>query len=438
MLTADQVTAIVPDAASLKAGRGLATPRKWQLLGGDTEALWGLAMGSGKSPYQTRVALGDLATKCSCPSRKFPCKHAIALMLIACGEPASLAETARPDWLTEWLDARAERKEKSAVRKVAKAGKPTDEAAAAKRREKKAARVGEGVELLRQTLLDLARDGLASPAARDGATWDNLQRRMVDCQAPGLAGALRMVADEILPHPDVETRLAYEAARLFLLCESYRRREQLDETLRAEVETSVGDGPRAEEMMALPPVEDACFVAGRQVFERERLVTSLSWVLGRNCRRWAKVLRFAHLPATIAEPWPVGTTVEVGLCFHPGAGPSRAVSRGDGVAAVGPLPEPSDAGFDALIERYAGALAKNPFLRSLPFLVALLPDRTGFLADRLGRVLPWQAGNDETLRVEAIAGGAPTLVCGEWDGFAIRLLAVADGQRWATLNPRNG
>ena len=120
MLTADQVTAIVPDAASLKAGRGLATPRKWELLGADEEALWGLAIGSGKNPYQTRVSLSDLATKCSCPSRKFPCKHAIALMLIATGEPASLSEKTRPDWLKEWLESRAERQEKSAAKQAAK------------------------------------------------------------------------------------------------------------------------------------------------------------------------------------------------------------------------------------------------------------------------------------------------------------------------------
>ena len=51
MLTPDQITAAAPDAASLKAGRGLATARKWESAGGDEEVLWGLAMGSGKEPY---------------------------------------------------------------------------------------------------------------------------------------------------------------------------------------------------------------------------------------------------------------------------------------------------------------------------------------------------------------------------------------------------
>jgi uncharacterized Zn finger protein len=77
VLTTDQVTALAPDAASFKAGRALAATRKWELLGSDEEVLWGLASGSGKNPYRTQVALGEFATKCSCPSRKFPCKHAL-------------------------------------------------------------------------------------------------------------------------------------------------------------------------------------------------------------------------------------------------------------------------------------------------------------------------------------------------------------------------
>ncbi|MBC7979776.1 MAG: SWIM zinc finger family protein, partial [Armatimonadetes bacterium] len=64
MLTTDQITALAPDASSLKAGRDLGTPRKWLGIGGDPEVLWGLAVGSGKDPYQTRVSLADFASKC--------------------------------------------------------------------------------------------------------------------------------------------------------------------------------------------------------------------------------------------------------------------------------------------------------------------------------------------------------------------------------------
>ena len=217
MLTPDQITAIAPDAPSLKAGRDLGTARKWVSLGGDDRVLWGLAMGSGKEPYQTRVSLADLASKCSCPSRKFPCKHAIGLMFLATGDPAALTQKERPPWVTEWLDARAAREEKAGARADGKVAGPVDEKAAEKRRAQRDGRVAEGVAMLQQSILDLTREGLAAGSARNAAAWENLAKRMVDSQAPGLAGNLRHIADTVLRDPDVDVELPLELGRLYLL-----------------------------------------------------------------------------------------------------------------------------------------------------------------------------------------------------------------------------
>ena len=72
-LTIDQVTALAPDASSAAAAKKLANPAAWRSLGRDAEALWGECQGT--ALYQVRVAVADLTAKCSCPSRKFPCKH---------------------------------------------------------------------------------------------------------------------------------------------------------------------------------------------------------------------------------------------------------------------------------------------------------------------------------------------------------------------------
>ncbi|MFC6750247.1 SWIM zinc finger family protein [Deinococcus aquaticus] len=45
-------------------------------------SLWGECQGSGQTPYLTGVDLSGPAFRCSCPSRKFPCKHALALLLL--------------------------------------------------------------------------------------------------------------------------------------------------------------------------------------------------------------------------------------------------------------------------------------------------------------------------------------------------------------------
>ena len=49
----------------------------------DRSLIYGDCKGSGKEPYHTSVDVsGDtVISRCSCPSRQFPCKHALALML---------------------------------------------------------------------------------------------------------------------------------------------------------------------------------------------------------------------------------------------------------------------------------------------------------------------------------------------------------------------
>src|SRR6476469_9727229 len=80
--TSDRIIALAPDPSSAKAGRELANPRKWVTLGLNEAAIWGECQGSGSKPYRTQIDLIEPAFKCSCPSRKFPCKHALALFLL--------------------------------------------------------------------------------------------------------------------------------------------------------------------------------------------------------------------------------------------------------------------------------------------------------------------------------------------------------------------
>ena len=74
--------AAAPDSASQVAGRKLARPGPWSSIGGSDGLLWGECQGSGKTPYRVTVDTGTRRYQCSCPSRKFPCKHALALLFL--------------------------------------------------------------------------------------------------------------------------------------------------------------------------------------------------------------------------------------------------------------------------------------------------------------------------------------------------------------------
>src|SRR5262249_43283907 len=135
------------DPGSAKSAQGLAGAKQWQVLGQDDVALWGEIKGSGASPYQARVDLREPAFKCSCPSRKFPCKHGLALLLIFGKEPGAFAKVARPEWVADWLASRDQRTEKKAE-KAAAPEAPVDPKAREKRIEKRESRIDAGLAQL--------------------------------------------------------------------------------------------------------------------------------------------------------------------------------------------------------------------------------------------------------------------------------------------------
>jgi len=79
--TADQIVALAPGRQRGADGQGLAAPRKWVTLGA-ARPRWGECQGSGAQPYRTAIDLSGPAFKCTCPSRKLPCKHSLGLFLM--------------------------------------------------------------------------------------------------------------------------------------------------------------------------------------------------------------------------------------------------------------------------------------------------------------------------------------------------------------------
>jgi uncharacterized Zn finger protein len=134
----EQIIALAPDAASAKAGRSLATGIKWQNVGRDERALWGECQGSGAKPHQTVIDLSEPAFKCSCPSRKFPCKHALGLFLLVAKQPET-GKTAAPDWAAEWL-AKRDQQTQRRTEAAKKAEEEPDEATLARRASQKVKR----------------------------------------------------------------------------------------------------------------------------------------------------------------------------------------------------------------------------------------------------------------------------------------------------------
>src|ERR1700743_690593 len=139
--SADSVLALAPDDSSRRAAATLARPAPWDGAGASAGLVWGRCAGSGKNPYQVIVDLAGPAFKCSCPSRKFPCKHALGLLLLwsagTVPDAAGPGRVAR-DWAgagargpdaavpagfaRDWQESRRDKQEKTQARSAARTG----------------------------------------------------------------------------------------------------------------------------------------------------------------------------------------------------------------------------------------------------------------------------------------------------------------------------
>lgn len=423
--SADQVQALAPDAASFAAARKLAGKTGWSVTGsgGTPAGLWGLCQGSGSTPYQICVDLTEPAYRCSCPSRKFPCKHALALLLrwssgaVEAGEP--------PQWMTEWTTSRGAR----AAKRAGQATAPRTEAqekAAQRRAERRAESVAAGLSELREWLSDQVRHGIAGLDQAGYRPFEQVAARLVDAQAPGLAAAVRRVASVPSSGPGWEQRLLAELSLLDLLVGAAGQVDTLPEGLAATVRSRVGQPVTSEQVLATPPVRDHWQVVGVRDESEEKLASRRVWLRGRDTGRAALVLSFAAPGQALPVDLVLGSEVDADLCFYPGATPLRAlVAARHGAPRACPAPGPAQTVGQALDE-LATALAGDPWTAAWPLLVrgAFAPGSPWHLVDEHGDALPLDPAGGEPWRLAAVAGGHPVTLAAEWSPAGLRPLSV--------------
>lgn len=445
--TTPRVIGLAPDASSVKAGQSQSKLSKWVSLGRREASLWGEVQGSGKKPYQVRIDLRKPAFKCSCPSRKFPCKHALGLMLILAEQPGKIAEQAElPEWVSDWLSSRQSRAEKREERAKAKADKPVDVEAQAKRLAKRENNVAAGIDELDRFLADLLREGLAAAQSRGDSQCERIAARMVDAQAPGLARLVHELATRLYSRGNWQERSLGIIAKLRLITRAYRRIEMLPQPMQHEVRAAVGFTQNTDELLGQADVPGPWRVVGQVHEDDGRIRSQRSWLSHADTGRAAMVLAFAAGTQPLDTGLVVGTQFDGELVFYPGSLSLRAVVK----ARSG---EPSNLGgiaaqpIDAALDGYVAALSRCPWLERYPLAVAdTLPmpldptdAHTGWqIANADGHRLRLAQGFDAPWLLHAISAGRPVTVFGEWDGQHLLPLSVWDGSAFYGLTSHLG
>ncbi|TCM96360.1 SWIM zinc finger protein [Paenibacillus sp. BK033] len=196
-LTEAYIDSLAPNAGAMKNGRDLVKKNSFPVLRRteDGTLLFGECKGSGKEPYRCSVDFvqpDSPVSRCSCPSRQFPCKHTLGLMYAyALGKPFELAEL--PPDIAEKRGKAEKREEKKKETEAAESGGT----APARRKVNKSALAKkinaqlEGLHLLEKMVLQTVQGGLGSLSKKNIQLLEEQAKELGNYYVPGVQAELR-------------------------------------------------------------------------------------------------------------------------------------------------------------------------------------------------------------------------------------------------------
>lgn len=409
--TEEQIYSLAPDDASKKSGKELANPSKWGKREFSDRALWGECQGSGKLPYQTQVDLVKVAFKCSCPSRKFPCKHGLGLLVMYARDKKSFNSTNEPDWVSDWLDKRLEKEEKKLEKKTTE--KNIDPTAQAKKQESRLKRVEEGMDDLRVWINDIVRNGLLTMPDKGPLYFETMAKRMVDAQAPGLAVMIRSLANVNFYQEKWQTPFLDQLLHIYLLLEGFPKLQSLPDELQSEIKTLIGFSQSQEEVKANAGIRDDWFVLAKQSDKEDALNIERNWLYGTHSQRYALILQFyvkGQIPELNLIP---GTYIDAELSYFKGAHPFRALIKQQfGIKQQGIVLGSSL--WNDVLKSTSEIMAVNPFFDNFPVVInSVLPIKLNnkwVLKDEVGAGVSISPAFQNPWKLLAISGGRPVKI----------------------------
>jgi SWIM zinc finger len=465
-LTKDKIEQLAPDQASLGAALKLMKSTGLPILGrnDDSALLWGECQGSGAAPYRVIVSPTDVGYKCTCPSRKFPCKHVLAVMWMHCEKPERFEQGSTPDWVEDWLSRRrrkastaapdlaADRQNKpatsirAALAEAEEEETPSDPKAIARAeaqrqrlRDEREASVRAGLDDVDRWILDQLNLGLAGFAQRAAQSTKPLSARLVDAKAQGLASRLEALAADIYRVPEqMRADLAFERlAALSLISSAYRHQTKLPPSLQADVRRVTSWALRREELLADPQAPrlagDWIVAATRSEVQPDKLRRLETWLLHaappKDAPAVALLIDFVPVSGGPASsPFFAGETLCAEVVFYPSATPLRALIATRTPASAQTINWPGfPPGLGAALAEYETALARQPWIEYWPLRAsALTVDRLSAqqlaLADSEGYMVPIERLQTDILTT--LLGLGPISALFIWDGTSATLLAA--------------
>ena len=312
-----------------------------------------------------------------------------------------------PAWVKDWLSKRTEKQEKQAEKK----DKPVDEAAQAKRQQARQSKVSDGIEELNTWIKDIIRNGIMNIPEKGLSFFENMARRMIDAQAPGLAGMIRAMGEINFYTESWPTQFMDQLLRIYLVMEGYKNSSSLNEPLQQDIRTWIGFTQNQEELKDQTGITDTWLVISKQSTEVDAITTERTWLYGTQTNRYALLLQFIVRGQGIQHSLTPGMFVQAELVFFPSASPLRAIiKRQISTNAVSQFNKFEN--WQRVAETETDLNSQLPFRSERPFIVQQLKpvqhNKQWWLQDTANKLMQLKNEDKRIWKILSLSGGNPS------------------------------
>ncbi len=444
LFTESQIESIAPKPAAFKAGRKLSVGNKWLVLGKSERAVWGQISGSGKNPYFTQIDVQDRAYKCSCPSRQFPCKHGLGLMLVF-AQMETKTDSPEPEWVEDWI-----------VKRRGKSNNPKPEeerteeiiaksdAAKLKRHNERMILVNNGVDELTLWLQDIARVGLLELPNKPTTYFANMAARMVDAKAAGLAGWVKMLGKIDYSNPEKWYDEASEIiSKINLLLRSWKNRDALSPLYMQTIKNLIGWNQSKKGLMTdktATAIQDDWIVLGIENEVEEDITINRTWLYGIVSNRFALVLNFGSPYAPLINTMMANSVIVGEVAYFPSIHEQRGIVRTETEVKwkIYKRPVFHDK-WESLINNHYENEKLNPWINNQPYLISqvvlIKKERQWYLMDSEQSVMPVELKFSERKAMNWLlfSGGGRVDVAVVYRGKSVVPLGIFSNDKYTAL-----
>jgi len=423
-----------PDTLTADRAKKLTSTKFWRTLAGNPTLIWGACKSKGLTYYKVAFHKADQAFKCNCASRKYPCKHAVALSVLLIEQPDVFVVTEEPpDWVQDWI--------KEGVPTGRLSTPETEQAKAALRQKNFSKRLDQmiaGLDELENWLLDTLRQGIAALEQQPYIFWKEMAARMYDAKLGTIGKRIKRIPVLIGTEETWPEKVLIELTAYYLLIRGLRKMDELPLNIQQDLLTIAGVSTRKEDLFQYGQiVKDTWMILGIVEGVEDNLNYRRTWILGYETKRYGLILDYAFGNNPYANYYKKGNVFVGNVVFYPSNAPLRVALKDKQVLDKTIKRIIGFPTFSTFLEFYAKNLAANPWQLSFPCSIQevtpIIEKELLYLLDKEQKLIPLFNEEASKWKLLAASGGHPINVFGEWSGDRLLLLSLTIDQTYISF-----